>query len=241
MSNHVHLALQSSHDPIAKFIATLASRYAKLSNHKLGRSGHLFERRYRAILVQADAYLLELVRYIHQNPIRAGMVASLTDYPWSSHSAYLGGDKPPWLTVDWVLRMFGPGEDAAQQAYSVFLSRRPSNSMRERMSAGNQADGRIIGDDHFQSAIAQDQKPSPSTKLTELAQVICDHCGVSLEQLAAPSRSRLNSDIRADIGIAATEQNIARISEVARFFNRSPSGLSRAMAQRRKHETGGKW
>lgn len=241
MSNHVHLALQSSDEPIAQFIAALAGRYAKLSNHKLGRSGHLFERRYRAILVQADAYLLELVRYIHQNPIRAGMVACLSDYPWCSHGAYLGGVKPSWLTVDWVLRMFDQSEVAARQAYSVFLTRRPSPSMRDRMSAGNRSDGRIIGDDHFQTAIAKHHKPSPSSRLTELVQDICDQHGVMPEQLATPSRSRLNSDIRADIGNAAIEQNIARISDVARFFNRSSSGLSRAMAKRRKYEKRNKW
>jgi REP element-mobilizing transposase RayT len=99
MTNHVHLAIQCHDIPLSKFMGFVASRYARSTNKKINRSGHLFERRHRAILVQADSYLKELIRYIHQNPLRAGMVDDLTDYQWSSHLAYLQGKQPNWLTL----------------------------------------------------------------------------------------------------------------------------------------------
>jgi REP element-mobilizing transposase RayT len=99
MTNHVHLAIQCHDIPLAKLMGFVASQYARSTNKKINRSGHLFERRHRAILVQADSYLKELIRYIHQNPLRAGMVDDLTDYQWSSHLAYLQGKQPNWLTL----------------------------------------------------------------------------------------------------------------------------------------------
>jgi putative transposase len=74
MTNHVHLAIQAGVDSLSRFMNFTASGYARATNRKLGRCGHLFERRYRAILVQEDSYLKELVRYIHCNPVRAGIV-----------------------------------------------------------------------------------------------------------------------------------------------------------------------
>ena len=99
MTNHVHLAVQANVNPLSQFMAFVASQYARSTNRKMGRSGHLFERRYRAILVQSDSYLMELVRYIHLNPLRAGMIKDLTDYAWSSHAAYQGAACPDWLTL----------------------------------------------------------------------------------------------------------------------------------------------
>ena len=74
MTNHVHMAIQCHDVPLSGFMSLVASRYARSTNKKVNRTGHLFERRHRAILVQADSYLKELVRYIHFNPVRSGLV-----------------------------------------------------------------------------------------------------------------------------------------------------------------------
>ena len=80
MTIHVRLGIQASDAALAGLIGSLASRYAKAFNRRYGRSGHLFERRYRAIIVKKDERILELVRYIHHNPLRAKMVRELGDY-----------------------------------------------------------------------------------------------------------------------------------------------------------------
>lgn len=82
--------------------------YAAHFNRKRRRQGHLFQRRYKAILVDANAYLKHLSRYIDLNPMRAQMVRGLDDYKWSSYRVFVGKTPPPtWLETDWLLSMFG--------------------------------------------------------------------------------------------------------------------------------------
>jgi putative transposase len=86
------------------------------------RFGHLFQCRYKAILVDADAYAGELSRYIHLNPCRAGMIRLPEEYQWSSYAGYSGKAKSPgWLTTDWLLRYFGQQPAAARKAYVFFV------------------------------------------------------------------------------------------------------------------------
>lgn len=122
MTNHVHMAVQVGTEPLASFMIYLASRYARYANRKRRRPGHLFERRYRAILVQQDRYLVELLRYIHLTPVRACMVADPAEYPWSSHNAYLRRTRTDWLNVDCLARYFDAAEESAQRAYTYFMA-----------------------------------------------------------------------------------------------------------------------
>ncbi len=103
MTNHVHLAIQVDTIPLSKIMQNLSFRYTRWFNRREQRIGHLFQGRYRAVLVERDSYLLELVRYIHLNPLRAGMVQDVVDYAWSGHRAYAGLDLLPWLTEDYML------------------------------------------------------------------------------------------------------------------------------------------
>ena len=93
MTNHVHLAIQVGDVPLSRIIQNLSFRYTRYLNRRKNQVGHLFQGRYKALLIDADSYLLELVRYIHNNPVRAGMVKTAEEYPWSSHHAYLGSTK----------------------------------------------------------------------------------------------------------------------------------------------------
>ena len=106
MSNHIHLLLQAGSEPIANPMRNIAAEFARAMQSKLLTTGHFFERRYHATLVDNDAYLLQLIRYIHRNPVHAGMVASVGEYPWSSHHAYVGARSEAWVTVDFGLSMF---------------------------------------------------------------------------------------------------------------------------------------
>jgi len=84
----------------------LSLRYTKWINFSQGRTGHVFQGRYKALLLDADSYLLEIVRYVHLNPVRAGMVDAPEDYPWSGHRAYLGMEIIPWLSSVGFYRIF---------------------------------------------------------------------------------------------------------------------------------------
>ena len=233
MTNHIHMAVQAGTEPLARFMSHLASRYARYLNRKLRRPGHLFERRYRAILVQADSYLQELVRYIHLNPVRARMVDDLADYVWSSHHAYLGKTCPSWLTRDYLWQQFGSNEQQARTRYREFLNQLPSGATLAALRQGTATDDRLIGDDAWtqnvlnQALAAQATQPAPT--LDELIIEVCQRHQVSEAMLASRCRSRKHATIRAEIALQATEQNIATLSEIARRFGRAHSGLSRTL------------
>src|SRR5688500_8101403 len=106
MTNHIHLLVQVSDTPLGKLMMRIAGRYARTVQTKLHTTGHLFEKRYYPVLVDADSYLLELLRYIHLNPVRARMVERPCAYPWSSHHNYMGERTEPWITTDFALGMF---------------------------------------------------------------------------------------------------------------------------------------
>ena len=90
MSNHVHLAIEVGAIPLAPIMQNISFRYTRWINQRQKRMGHLFQGRYKALLVDQENYLSALIRYIHLNPIRAGVVKELVEFPWSSHLAYLG-------------------------------------------------------------------------------------------------------------------------------------------------------
>ena len=121
MTNHVHLAAQVGDVRLGRLIQTIASSYARRKQQQIPTTGHFFERRYRAILVDNDAYWLTLVRYIHRNPVEAGIVADPADYRWSSHCSYLGRASPAWLTTAPTLAMFGCDAADSVAAYSRFV------------------------------------------------------------------------------------------------------------------------
>lgn len=99
MTNHIHALIQVSDVPLGSLMLRIAGRYARTIQAGLHTTGHLFEKRYQPVLVDQDEYLLQLLRYIHFNPVRARLVEFLDHYPWSSHRVYLGQREEPWVTT----------------------------------------------------------------------------------------------------------------------------------------------
>lgn len=105
MSNHVHLAIARGEARLSRIMARLQSSYTQYFNRRHRRSGHLFQGRYKAYLVEKDRYALALIRYIHENPSKARMVSRPEEYVWSSDRYYRRGHGPEWLEIDRVLQM----------------------------------------------------------------------------------------------------------------------------------------
>ncbi|XVJ71542.1 MAG: addiction module toxin RelE [Rhizobacter sp.] len=122
MTNHYHLLVETVDGNLARGMRQLNGEYTQRFNRRHGVVGHLFQGRYKAILVQKEAYLLELSRYVVLNPLRAGMVESLVDWPWSSYACMMGQQVcPAWLDSDWLLSQFGKNRTQAQQNYVAFV------------------------------------------------------------------------------------------------------------------------
>ncbi|WP_299734761.1 transposase [uncultured Endozoicomonas sp.] len=123
MTNHYHLMVETPDANLSKGMRQLNGVYTVRFNRKYGRVGHLFQGRYKAILVDKDAYLMELSRYVVLNPVRAKMVKSPDEWPWSSY-CYTTGlfDSPGWLATDATLRYFGNERDEAILKFARFVA-----------------------------------------------------------------------------------------------------------------------
>ena len=112
MDNHYHLLIRTNRANLSKSMQWLGTTYTTIFNLRNHQVGHLFQGRFKSILVENEAYLLQLSYYIHRNPLRAGIVQRLIDYPWSSYPAYAYDRRcPNWLKTDLLLSQFGPDKD----------------------------------------------------------------------------------------------------------------------------------
>jgi len=122
MTNHYHILMETPSGNISQIMQHINGAYTTYFNAKRQRSGHLFQGRYNAILVDINEYAKELSRYIHLNPVRAGMVDIPEQYRWSSYQYYIGMEKSPgWLASDFILGCFGKKDSDSQKGYRAFV------------------------------------------------------------------------------------------------------------------------
>ena len=145
MLNHFHLLVQLTAQNLSRGMHWLNGQYARKFNVQYGRVGHLFQSRFKGILVERETHGLQLVRYLPLNPVRAGIVKLPEDYEWSSHRAVLGlAPAPSWLAVDDVLAQFSPDRDIARARYRAFvdagigLERSPWSELVGQMFLGSE-------------------------------------------------------------------------------------------------------
>ena len=137
--NHFHLLLRTGKVPISVLMKRLLTGYAVNFNRLHNRVGHLFQNRYKSILCQEDSYLLELVRYIHLNPLRAKLITdykSLAGYPYCGHGAIMGRKRIKWQDTDYVLGLFGNKEGGARSEYSRFVCKSIGQGRRLDLTGG---------------------------------------------------------------------------------------------------------
>ncbi|MDA8427684.1 MAG: transposase [Geobacteraceae bacterium] len=226
MTNHIHLALQAGNIPLSRGMQNLSFRYTRWINWREKRTGHLFQGRYKAVLVDGDSYLLELVRYIHLNPVRAGMVNAPEDYPWSSHRAYLGKELFPWLTTEWMLEQFGKSAAKARAGYRAFVLDGLGEEHRPEFHGGGE-DSRLLGDYSFVDSCLSGSGSMPvRITVQEIADKVCLAYKIDEARLKALSQQRVASEARAVVGWLTMELRCATLSEVARFVNRDVGTIS---------------
>ncbi|TAL09228.1 MAG: transposase [Porticoccaceae bacterium] len=174
MTNHYHLVVETPDGNLSKGMRQLNGMYTQASNRRHGRMGHLFQGRFKAILIDKDSYLLELTRYVVLNPVRAGLVRHPGKYTWSSYGAMVGeAHAPDWLATDGLLSQFGKRRAEARQRYSRFVAEGISKgsiweSLRQQIYLGDekfvtrmQRKARVEGDE-LSIPRAQRRKPAPS-------------------------------------------------------------------------------
>ena len=139
LPNHAHILLCSGPSGLPKFMRRLLTGYAITYNRRHHRYGHLFQNRYKSIVCEEDSYFMELVRYIHLNPLRAKLVKDLTAldrYPWSGHCAIMGKNRWEWQDCDYVLSWFGRSLKDAQTSYRRYVGQGIALGKRPELVGG---------------------------------------------------------------------------------------------------------
>jgi putative transposase len=192
MPNHYHLLVQTPDANLSRFMRHVDGVYTQRFNRFHKCDGSLFRGRYKAILVEADTHLLDLVRYIHRNPLRAGLVTRLDRYPWNSHKAYLSrSGKWAWLHSEPVFSMLCQGGEDAAKAYRAFMAQDESDEFMEVFSKRNGPS--ILGSEDFVSWV----KAS--------FQSLRSHREVPASRLLAPSLEAIQSAVCSGYGIDRNE------------------------------------
>ena len=136
--NHFHLLVRTGNRPLFASMRKILTGYVVRFNRRHKRQGHLFQNRYKSIVCEEDPYLLELTRYIHLNPLRAGMVRTIKElerYPWSGHSAIMGTMKREWQDTGEILRYFGEGKGSVK-GYAAFVEEGITRGRRQDLVGG---------------------------------------------------------------------------------------------------------
>jgi len=139
MPNHFHLLVRTAKESLHYSMRRLLTGYVVNFNRRHKRHGHLFQNRYKSIVCEDDPYLLELTRYIHLNPLRAGVVSGVEElgkYPWTGHSAIMGNVKRPWQNTDAVLSYFGRKRGEAVRGYEGFVREGGAQGKRSDLVGG---------------------------------------------------------------------------------------------------------
>lgn len=252
MSNHFHLLLTPTQSTLATFMRRLLTGYAVRFNRTRNRKGHLFQNRYKSIICEEEPYLLELVRYIHLNPLRAGLVKDLEQldsYPWSGHSVLMGNRRFDWQENKDVLLRFGKRVSNARSYYRQFIADGISAGRRDELVGGGlkrsrrqdvggdwgSFDERVLGSGDFVDSL-QRQEPlreriaAPVT-LAELVSRVAASLSLPAEALLRQGKSRPVSEARGLLAYLAIHEYGYKGIEVGKTLRLTSSGVS--IAQRR--------
>ena len=229
MPNHVHLLVESSQHPLAKLMQGLQQSYSQYFNLKHRKTGHVFEGRYKAILCEKDPYLLQLIRYIHLNPVRAGMVASPERYRYSGEHAYLQSKATEMIDPAPVLSMLG-----GKQAYRRFVRDGLSEGHNEEYYAV--ADQRFLGAEGFGEKLVKSEARFPVKRparrsIETVARELAKQLKVELQAVRSPDRSWTISKARTIAAYVLVRRLGYRLSDVAAYFRRDVATLATLLAR----------
>jgi putative transposase len=245
MPNHFHLLLKTGATPIAWVMKRLLTGYAMHYNRRHRRNGHLFQNRYKSILCQEDAYLLELVRYIHLNQLRAKLVADMKELGknrYSGHGVLLGNAVAGWQNTKYILRLFGGKLPVARRYYREFVQKGVAAGRRRELTGGGlirsiggwsaakllrkagalqKGDERILGDGEFVEKVLAQAKEAFERKYRLKVK------GIHVDRIAARVAEIVGID-PAEVWAAGKQHKVVQARSLLCYWTTSELGLSQA-------------
>jgi len=249
LSNHFHLLLMPTTTPLSHFMRRLLTGHAVSFNRRNKRSGHLFQNRYKSIVCEEEPYLLELVRYIHLNPLRAGMVASLEEldlYPWTGHAVLLGNRQFNGQDTTAILERFSKRVSTARRNYRQFVADGIETGRRDDLVGGGlkrsqgerpnneyeSFDERVLGSGDFVNNLKQNfnlrDKIKNVVTLTQLLAIVSAALTLDPDQIRRPSKSRAPAAARGIMCHLAIYEFDYTSSKIGKFLHLGPTGVSLA-------------
>jgi REP element-mobilizing transposase RayT len=246
MPNHYHLLVNTPEGNISRCMRHINGVYTQRFNRQRKTDGQLFRGRYKAVLVEADSHLLEVLRYIHRNPLRAGLAKKFDEFAWSSHRGYLSAAKRwEWLHKDFLLTMLCEKKSGRKAAYGDFVSKGDPEEIERFYSLKNLPS--VLGGDTFKDWLKEKfqhlcfHEEIPESRILaptaeEIIREVCDHFQVMREQLTVTRRGREN--LPRDMAIYLVRLlSQATLSEVGKHFGMNNYSTVSSVVERVKLRT----
>jgi REP element-mobilizing transposase RayT len=234
MGNHVHHLIEIGRTPLSKVMQNILFRYTRYWNRRYKKTGHLFQGRYKAILCDKEGYLLELIRYLHLNPVRSKIVNDPADYAWSSHRAYLKGEAKSWISVDEILPRWGKSHAQAIVGYRRFVLDGLSDGHRDDLY--KVIDQRYLGGDAFVERV-EEREPEPEERQiveigwAEIRDRVCNQFGLPVSVVLHRGRAREIVRVRRVMAWLGRELGGFTNQALAKELRQEPAVLSRGLGK----------
>lgn len=242
MPNHYHLLIETPAGNLSRAMRHLNHVYTQRLNRMAGRDGHLFRGRYKSILVEDDAYLVELLRYIHLNPVKAALAKSPELHPWTSHHYYLGRTAPDFLTTNRLLGYFGKRRSLARRKLHEFVLQGVPAALEKQLSStrwpsllsGDNFKAWVewnfvkdLADDHLEYVPARHRAISEVT----LRKLVCRHLEADWSNLSNPQGRQEQQKRAKAIWLYRHHLNVG-YEALSKEFGVAPSRISKIMGQK---------
>lgn len=233
MTNHIHLLIERQAHTIGRTMQRTLTGYSQWYNRRYRHIGHVFQGRHKAILCDSDAYLAELVRYIHLNPVRAKMVSRAEDYPYSSHREYIGLGPPGMTDVDPLLRRFGHRREIAVERYREYVT--AGLGITYSKGIESPAEARVLGSEEFvdetihrmgELTVGRKKKARRDVHTAALITAVEAVMGLPRDQFLGPDKNA-RSVMAKDVLIVTGLELGATVTEFARIISIDSTNVGR--------------
>lgn len=238
MKNHVHFVVQPCTAKLTAGMHALAFRYAQYFNKKYKRRGYLYQGRYKAVLVQSGTYFRRLVRYVHLNPVRAGIIQRPEEYLWSSYRAYIGKDSYAWLNRDLVLDSFGGESESSVQRLSNYTQMNDDEARNEVIEIRKSVHKGAYGDSEFlekwRPILVGDAvktgtylKTPNEVSVESIVEIVCSRLNSTLESICSDKRTEPLVLARMIMANLTQQLRAGSMTALGRHIARDPTSLAK--------------
>ncbi len=231
LNDHIRIVIEVNDVPLSRIMQQLGFRYTRWFNDWHKQAGHLFQGRYKAILISPEDYLLELVREVHLAPVRTGIESGAMRYPWSSHLAYCAREKVLWLSTERTLLQIEETGIRALMKFHAYVNEGSALPATVDFNRGGERDPRILGNEEFVRGVMKlsRQKYRPTVNPEKVFKIVMERYKLTEDEMAAPGKNRYQAEARAYLAWLYLETGCATMTSLGEQLGRDVSSLSSAV------------